>query len=153
MIFKSQSNMMFNYALIIGMILLLIVVIILYSRGRTGKKFVIPVCLLFIVLIAVWGFHIYNYGIKKVVFPTINGENAYTSKTEIKGYLKWLSSMKLEEVEYDIKHDPGMLSGRNECSDIVYNNGDTEEYIYGADYLLVLKGGKEKEKHLYQVME
>ncbi len=68
-------------------------------------------------------FNSYHYGVKKIVFPIIKGDNEYTAKTEIKGYLKWLNSLELQEVEYDIEHDPSMLAGQDGCADVVYNNG------------------------------
>lgn len=149
MIFKSQNSMVLHYMLIIGIIFLIIIAIILIIRKKTYKKLMIPVCAVLAVLVGACIFNSYHYGIKKIVFPVIKGDNEYTTKTEIKGYLKWLNSLKLQEVEYDMKHDPGMLSGSNGGVDIIYNNGDIECNIYnGVDYLLVIKEGKKKLYHV-----
>lgn len=110
----------------------------------------IPVCAVLIILIAGWGFNCYHYGVKKIVFPILQGENEYITRTEIEGYFKWLNSLKLEKVEYDIGNDPGMQSGNRGCEDVVYNNGDIESYIHSSDYMLVVKG---KEKQLYRIIE
>ncbi len=153
MVFKSQSNLILHYALVIGIILLLAAAIILFIRRKTCKKLMIPVFAVLVVLTAACIFNSYHYGVKKIVFPVIKGDNEYTAKTEIKGYLKWLNSLELQEVEYDIEHDPSMLAGQDGCADVVYNNGAVETYIYGAGYLIVRKGEKREEKQLYRIIE
>lgn len=150
MIFKSQSNLILNYVLIIGILLVFAIAFIVFARRKANIKFMVPVCAVLIAFIAGLIFNSYHYGIKKIVFPIVQGDNEYTARTEIEGYLKWLNSLELEKVEYDSGNDPGMQSGNHGCEDVVYNNGDIESYIHSSDYMLVVKG---KEKQLYRIIE
>ncbi|MCD7824396.1 MAG: hypothetical protein LUH14_00265 [Clostridiaceae bacterium] len=115
----------------------------------TAKQFAAALLILLLLLFAAfWMFNRYQNGVKKIVFPLIQGDNEYTDAKQIQEHLEWLDSLQLEEVEYDEELDPSLASGNRDCFILVFNSGEEESYLYDTDYLLIEKGDK---KQLYRI--
>ena len=146
--FTAEINEEIYTALLLCLLVSFVFCVIFFVKGnKTGRNIAVVGC---IVLVCSVVFFCYQFGVRKVSLPLLNGNKVHTAYEEIYSYTSQICEMELKEVDYTKQSDPTQKAGGNDCIEITYYSGKEESYVWDGDYMLVISGS---EKKLYKIMK